>query len=50
MYSAVALLQGHGKTYEELLGVSGLESMEDRRKKQFEKFTKKTSENPRYKK
>ena len=42
------ILYGYDLSYTQLLQKSGLESMEERRIRQFEKFTKKTSENPKY--
>ena len=39
---------GYEKTYEELLHLSGLDTLEDRRTRAFEKFAKKTLKNEKY--
>ena len=42
------IIYGYTKSYVELLNESGLETMEARRVRLFEKFTKKTADNPKY--
>ena len=42
------LIYGYDKTYEQLLEESGLEKLEERRKKNLLKFAQKTLDNPRY--
>ena len=44
----IKIIYGYQKSYQELLTLSKLDSMEDRRVKLFDKFTKKTLENPKY--
>ena len=41
-------MYGYEKPYEELLEISGLESLQSRRKKLFDKFAEKMSENKNY--
>ena len=45
---ALRTIYGYEKNYEELLQESGLELLEERRKKNFAKFAEKTLKNPRY--
>ena len=42
------IIFGYQHNYKKLLELAGLETMEDRRARMFENFTKKTHENPRY--
>ena len=42
------IIYGYELNYDELLQISGLETMESRRIKLFKKFTTKASENPKY--
>ena len=42
------IMYGYHKSYDELLEISGLEMLENRRKKLFEKFAEKMSENKNY--
>ena len=42
------IMYGYNKTYEELLKLSGLQSLQERRRSQFKKFAEKMSSNPNY--
>ena len=43
------IIYGYGKSYQELLAASGLDTLEVRRARLFDKFTQKTKDNKRYK-
>ena len=42
------IVYGYQNTYKDLLAHAKLETMEARREKLFEKFTRKTHDNPKY--